>query len=75
MPTNVEVAMELDRMAEETEGLARQERLVKLRETALQLMKTLRKYDPILVGASGAEQLTMEVTWTSSYITKNPRML
>jgi predicted nucleotidyltransferase len=51
MPTNVEVAMELDRIAEETEGPARQERLVKLREKTLQIMKTLRKYDPILVGS------------------------
>ena len=51
MPTNIEVVMELDRIAEEIEGPARQERLVKLRKKALQLMKILRKYDPILVGS------------------------
>lgn len=51
MPTNIEVAMELDRIAEEIEGPARQERLLNLRKKALQIMKILRKYAPILVGS------------------------
>jgi len=51
MPTNFEVAMEIDRIAEENEGPARQERLVRMRSEALRIMKVLRKYDPVLVGS------------------------
>jgi predicted nucleotidyltransferase len=51
MPTNIEVAMEMDRIAEENEGPARQERLVRMRREALRIMKLLRKYDPLLVGS------------------------
>lgn len=51
LPTNIEVAMELDRMAEENEGAARMERLVKKRREALNLMKILEKYSPLLVGS------------------------
>jgi len=53
MPTNIEVAMEMDRIAEENEGPARQERLVRMRKEALRIMKVLRKYDPLLVGSVG----------------------
>lgn len=51
MPSNLEVAMELDKIAEENEGAARLERLVKMRREALDLMKILEKYNPILVGS------------------------
>jgi predicted nucleotidyltransferase len=51
MPTNVEVAMEIDRIAEENEGPARQERLVRMRKEALRIMKILQKFDPVLVGS------------------------
>jgi predicted nucleotidyltransferase len=51
LPTNLEVAMELDRIAEENEGAARQERLVRMRNEALNLMKMLTKFDPLLVGS------------------------
>jgi predicted nucleotidyltransferase len=51
MPTNIEIAMEMDRIAEENEGPARQERLVRMRKEALRIMKLLRKYDPLLVGS------------------------
>jgi predicted nucleotidyltransferase len=51
LPTNLEVAMELDRIAEENEGPARQERLVRMRKEALTLMKVLAKYNPILAGS------------------------
>ncbi|MEM3783924.1 MAG: nucleotidyltransferase domain-containing protein [Candidatus Bathyarchaeia archaeon] len=51
LPTNLEVAMELDKIAEENEGVARQERLIQMRLEALKLMKILKKYNPILIGS------------------------
>ena len=51
LPSNLEVAMELDRIAEENEGAARLERLVKMRKEALSLMKLLEKFSPVLVGS------------------------
>jgi predicted nucleotidyltransferase len=51
LPTNLEVAIELDKIAEENEGFERLERLVQMRWEALRLMKLLRKYNPVLVGS------------------------
>ena len=51
LPTNLEVALELDRIAEETEGTARKERLIRMREEALRVMKTLENYNPALIGS------------------------
>ncbi|MEM2105656.1 MAG: nucleotidyltransferase domain-containing protein [Candidatus Bathyarchaeia archaeon] len=51
LPTNIEVALELDRIADEYEGKARQERLIKMRWEALKVMKFLAKYHPIVVGS------------------------
>lgn len=51
MPTNLEVAMELDQIAEENEAPARQERLVRMRQEALRIMRMLGEYDPVLVGS------------------------
>jgi predicted nucleotidyltransferase len=51
LPTNLEVAMELDKIAEEQEGAARHERLTKMRLEALGLMKILEKYKPRLLGS------------------------
>jgi predicted nucleotidyltransferase len=51
LPTNLEVALELDRIAEETEGSARKERLTQMRLEALKIMKTLEAYKPVLVGS------------------------
>jgi len=51
IPTNLEVALELDKIAEEKEGLARQERLIRMRTEALKLLKALRDYSPKLVGS------------------------
>ncbi|MEM0096408.1 MAG: nucleotidyltransferase domain-containing protein [Candidatus Bathyarchaeia archaeon] len=50
-PSNLEVAVELDKIAEENEGATRQERLVQMRREALRLMKILEKYSPVLVGS------------------------
>ena len=51
LPSNLEVATELDRIAEETEGAARIERLIQMRKDALEIMKLLNRYCPILIGS------------------------
>jgi predicted nucleotidyltransferase len=51
MPTNLEVALEIDRIAEEKEGPTREERLVRMRKEALRIMRIVEKYNPILVGS------------------------
>ncbi len=51
LPTNLEVAEELDRIADEHEGLSRKERLVRMRKEALELMRVLENYGPLLVGS------------------------
>jgi predicted nucleotidyltransferase len=51
LPTNLEVALELDKMAEEREGSARKKRLVHMRKEALDLMKKVEKYSPRLIGS------------------------
>ena len=51
LPSNREVAEELDSIAEEREGPARCQRLIKMREEALQIMETLSRYAPKLVGS------------------------
>jgi predicted nucleotidyltransferase len=51
LPTNLEIALELDRIAEENEGSARKERLIQMREEALKTMKTLEAYKPLLIGS------------------------
>jgi len=51
LPSNREVAEELDRLADEMEGLARKERLVQMRKDALSLMVLLGDLHPRLVGS------------------------
>jgi predicted nucleotidyltransferase len=51
LPTNLEVALELDRIAEENEGSARKARLIQMRTEALKTMKILEAYDPLLIGS------------------------
>jgi predicted nucleotidyltransferase len=51
LPTNLEVARELDRIAEENEGVIRRKRLVRMRKQALKLMNTLKMYNPVLIGS------------------------
>jgi predicted nucleotidyltransferase len=51
LPSNLEVAIELDKIAEENEGPARKERLVQMRKEALKIMAILKEYGPILVGS------------------------
>ena len=46
MPSNYEVAIELDRIADEEEGGERQRRLVEMRRTALRVMSEPLKLQP-----------------------------
>ncbi len=51
LPSNLEVALELDRIAEENEGSQRKERLIQMRKEALKIMKLLGAYQPVLIGS------------------------
>lgn len=51
LPSNLEVAMELDRLAEALEGQIRKERLISMRIEALKIMKMLTDYCPLLIGS------------------------
>jgi predicted nucleotidyltransferase len=51
LPTNLEVALELDKIAEAHEGGARKERLIQMRKEALKIMKVLKHYHPLLIGS------------------------
>ena len=51
VPTNHEVAVELDKIAEENEGSTRKERLIQMRKEALKLMRILKAYKPLLIGS------------------------
>jgi len=51
LPSNLEVAGELDKIAEEKEGASRPERLFQMRKDALKIMRTLRDFRPKLVGS------------------------
>ena len=51
LPSNLEVALELDRLADELEGPARAERLVQMRREALAIMRVLADLGPRLIGS------------------------
>ena len=51
LPSNLEVAEELDKIAEEREGPSRKERLLQMRKEALQIMELLKEFNPRLVGS------------------------
>jgi len=51
LPSNREVALELDRIADENEGTARKQRLVQMRQEAHTLMTAVKAYNPILIGS------------------------
>lgn len=51
LPSNYEVAIELDSLAEKLEGSMRSERLLEMRKTALKVMQTLKRYKPRLIGS------------------------
>jgi len=51
LPSNREVAEELDKVADEMEGAVRRERLAQMRREALSVMVTLGDFHPRLVGS------------------------
>ncbi len=51
LPSNLEIALELDHIAEQTEGPARMQRLIQMRTDALQIMQALRCFNPVLIGS------------------------
>ena len=51
LPSNYEVAIELDRLTDEIEGSERQTRLIEMRSIALHLMRNIQDYDPVLIGS------------------------
>jgi predicted nucleotidyltransferase len=51
LPSNLEVALELDKMAEENEGSKRKVRLIQMRNEALALMQLLGRFYPVLIGS------------------------
>jgi predicted nucleotidyltransferase len=51
LPSNLEVALELNKIAEENEGSKRKERLIEMRNEALKIMKLLDFYCPVLIGS------------------------
>jgi predicted nucleotidyltransferase len=51
LPSNLEVAEELDRIAEEMEGLQRKELLLRMRQEAKKIMETLKEFEPCLMGS------------------------
>jgi predicted nucleotidyltransferase len=51
LPSNKDIAYEIDKLADETEGSARRERLVEMRKDALAIMVLLGEFTPRLVGS------------------------
>ena len=51
LPSNYEIAVELDALTDRLEEDARQNRLIEMREVALQVMKALTRYKPRLMGS------------------------
>jgi len=51
LPSNYEVALELDDIAEREEGLERTKRLARMREVALDVMRAVRDFNPVLTGS------------------------
>jgi predicted nucleotidyltransferase len=51
LPSNLEVALELNKIAEENEGPKRKERLIQMRKEALYVMQLLGGFYPVLIGS------------------------
>lgn len=51
LPSNYDIAIELDSLTEEHEGSERLSRLVEMRRIALEVMRRLWDYDPVLIGS------------------------
>jgi predicted nucleotidyltransferase len=51
LPSNREVALELNSIADENEGTTRKQRLVQMRQEAHKIMTLMKAYDPVLIGS------------------------
>ena len=51
LPSNIDIALELDKIAEENEGEKRKERLIQMRKEALEVMHLIGGFCPILIGS------------------------
>lgn len=51
LPSNYEVALELDQIADEEEGIQRKRLIIRLREEALRVMRILEGFNPRLIGS------------------------
>ena len=51
LPSNKEIAQELDRLADETEGDTRKQRLIQMRKDALAIMVLMGEHHPRLIGS------------------------
>jgi hypothetical protein len=51
LPSNLEVALALDRLADEQEGANRKIRLIEMRNEALKVMRLLSEFGPVLIGS------------------------
>jgi predicted nucleotidyltransferase len=51
LPSNLEVATELDRIADEREGAQRREQLLRMRKEAKEILEALKEFNPRLVGS------------------------
>ena len=51
LPSNLEVAEELDKIAEEREGQSRRERLLQMRKETLKIMELPKNFHPKLIGS------------------------
>ena len=51
LPSNLEVALELDKIAEANEGAKRKERLIQMRNEARAIMQLLCSFCPVLIGS------------------------
>jgi predicted nucleotidyltransferase len=51
LPSNYEVALELDRLVEMQEGSERLSMLIEMRKIALDVMRLIEDYDPVLIGS------------------------
>ncbi len=51
LPSNLEVALELDKIAEANEGAKRKERLIQMRNEARDIMQLLGSFCPVLIGS------------------------
>ena len=63
LPSNYEVAVELDGLTDQLERDARHTRLIEMRGIALSLMKRLRRHDPVLIGSvrRGTQRLGSDI--------------